>query len=357
MATLEFDQGLFHLEQGSQPVSSILTPYQRRMVQFCQQYLKGQPEFQLQTSGSTGTPKSITITHRQMQASAQLTIQTLGLSEGDRFLICLNTDFIGGKMMLVRGMELNAHMKIIPPKTSLLDYEPVDFIALVPLQIYALLASVEGLQFLESCSKVIIGGAPLHQQAAQVLCELSNDVYQTFGMTETVSHFALKKVSDKKPGPFKALPEVDLRLDKRGCLVVKGPMTDFQEVFTNDLVELMEEGQFEWIGRFDEVINSGGYKAYPPKISQAVGQVLERMGYDLEFVVFGLPNEDFGQIVALVIQGPPLVAQQEKELLNRLKQQLHTYEIPKKLMYLPHFPRTDTGKPRVEAIKAALANA
>ncbi len=291
-----------------------------------------------------------------MQSSALLTIQALGLSEGDRFLICLNTDFIGGKMMLVRGMELNAHMKIIAPKTHLQEYEPVDFIALVPLQVYALLASAEGLHFLESCSTVIIGGAPLHQQAAQVLSELSNDIYQTFGMTETVSHFALKKVSDKKPRPFKALPEIDLSLDERGCLVVKGPMTNFQEVITNDLVELMEEGQFEWIGRFDEVINSGGYKVYPPKISQAVEKVMANMGYDLEFVVLGLPHDDFGQIVALVMHGSPLIAQQEEELLKALKQQLHTYETPKKLMYLPHFPRTDTGKLCVKAIKAALAN-
>jgi len=291
-----------------------------------------------------------------MQSSAQLTIQTLGLSEGDRLLICLNTDFIGGKMMLVRGMELNAHMKIISPKTNLLEYKPVDFIALVPLQVYALLASAEGLQFLESCSKVIIGGAPLQQRAAQVLGELSNDVYQTFGMTETVSHFALKKVSVKKPGPFKALPEVDLRLDERGCLVVKGPMTDFEEVITNDLVEFMGEGQFEWIGRFDEVINSGGYKVYPPKVSQAVEKVLGSMGYDMEFMVFGLPHEDFGQLLALVMQGPPLVAQQEEELVKGLRQQLHTYETPKKLMYLPHFPRTDTGKPCVQAIKTVLAN-
>lgn len=351
---LEFDQGNYLVGQDSETESQKLSPYQRRIVSFCEEYLSGRSKFPLPSSGSTGKAKTITLTRSQMQASAQATIKTLGLKPGDRFLVCLNTDYIGGKMMLVRGMELGAKIRVTAPRSDLRHCEPVDFVALVPLQVYRLLESRKGRDFIKHCAKIIVGGAPLNSRSIRALSRFKNEIYQTFGMTETVSHFALKQLTVDPWKMFRALPGVALSKDPRGCLVVKGPMTDFREVATNDLVEIVDSHSFKWLGRYDDVINSGGYLVNPQKINHWVEQELEDMGHPTEFVICGIPHDELGQMVTLVLEGTPLLPTQEERLINKLRQCLHSYEVPKKIQYLSQFPRTETEKPQTELIKGLV---
>ena len=280
-----------------------------------------------------------------MVASAQATIQALELSTDDRFLACISIDHIGGKMMLVRAMELGARIKVLEPKIALETENPVDFIALVPLQVYGLLESSDGRDFLESCTKVIIGGAALKQWALDQLRPFSNHIYHTFGMTETISHIALKPISGNTDTPYyKTLPGIKIWSDERGCLTVNGPMTNHNTVTTNDMVELLDERHFRWLGRADQVINSGGFKIYPQKVEEAVKNLLQNEGIQAEFALLGLPHRKLGQMVILAVEATPWASNTRQAFLESLKTVLHPYEVPKKIMFLDNFPHTSSGK-------------
>ena len=345
MFTLELDEVLYDLPEISQLSLESFTPYQRRALTFCKAYIDGQETFQMYTSGSTGEPKSIALSRNQMQASAQATIQALELKSHHQLLTCISTDFIGGKMMLVRGIELAARVKLVEPSATLEDLQPPDFVALVPLQVYSLLQSTAGRSFLAQSAQVIIGGAPLNPWAEEQLKTFANPIYQTFGMTETVSHVALRRLSgDDASDYYHTLPEVKISGDSRGCLIIQGPMTNHNPVVTNDLVELIDEQHFHWMGRVDQVINSGGFKIYLQKVENIVKNLLQNQDYVGEFAIVGIPHTKLGQMAILVLEGPIWASNTQKDFLETLKQALHAYEVPKKIIFLDNFPHTSSGK-------------
>ena len=182
------------------------TPYEADALAFCRAWLSGQTEFTLHTSGSTGTPKPIRLTRAQMRASAHLTGQTLGLRAGDVALVCLNIRYVAGVMMLVRGLELGLPMTIIEPAGNpLAGFDPAnvrfDFTALVPLQLQHILDDTpEKLAILNRMKAILVGGAVVSPALEQALQVITAPIFSTYGMTETVSHIALRRLN----GPERA---------------------------------------------------------------------------------------------------------------------------------------------------------
>ena len=214
------------------------------------------------TSGSTGTPKEIILTKENMRKSANMTGRYLHLEKGNSALLVMPVTYIAGKLMLVRAIEIGLKLICMQPTSHISldeinrgisqDFTSIDFVALTPMQVE------NSIDFVSRCQKLIIGGAPLSEKVKQELFAFENEVYETYAMTETITHIAFKQVANQKyPNTeqvFEAFDEVTISQDERGCLVIDTPYDGLQ-VVTNDIVEIIDSRKFNWIGRADNVIN------------------------------------------------------------------------------------------------------
>lgn len=280
----------------------------------------------LTTSGTTGFSKNIEVSKQSMINSALATGVFFDLKPSDSALLCLPVNYIGGKMMLVRSFVLGLQIDLIAPSsTPLKDTKKrYDFIAMVPMQ------AEQSISDLHWVKKIIIGGAKISESLKNQLLPLPNSIYETYGMTETVSHIAAKKVQDPF---FTVLPNTSIFKDDRGCLVINAPHVSLEPVITNDLVDLVSETQFNFIGRIDSVINSGGVKLFPESIESKLSEHIKE-----RFFLIGSPDSLLGQKVVLVVEGP------RKELGDTIFNQLTSFEKPKEIRFIPKFKETESGK-------------
>jgi len=315
---------------------------------FCHQWLNGTESFTLNTSGSTGKPKAIRVSREQMVASARGTISALGLDTGSHALICLNTGFIAGKMMLVRAMVGGFSATVVPPSGQVghaLKTSKATFTALVPMQVQQLLATGTPNPF-HSLQQLLIGGAPLLPGMEQQLQKQETPhCFHTYGMTETVSHVALRKLNGGQAADcFTALEGVRFSTDARGCLVIDSPTAAERPLQTNDRVELRNERQFRWLGRADFVINSGGIKIQAETVEMAAGTFLHDMNRQYRLAALPSPHHVLGEKLVLAIESAPWPQERLEELHQQLKKNLPTFHAPKAYAFAPSFPETATAK-------------
>lgn len=280
----------------------------------------------MQTSGSTGIAKTIYVKKQAMVNSAIATGDFFELSPGDKVLNCLPVKYVAGKLMFVRSFILGLDMDFVAPTSRpLKNNETIyDFSAMVPLQAQNSLAQ------LKNVKKLIVGGAKINDELEKELLKLSTRSFETYGMTETVSHIAAKKVGDKI---FTVLPNVSVNIDDKNCLVIEALSISDEKIITNDLVNLISPTQFEFLGRLDNVINSGGIKLMPEQIEEKLTSLISR-----RFFVVGLPDLDLGEKLVLVIEGEKFDVDQS--VFNKLDR----YEKPKEIIFVPKFKETGNGK-------------
>jgi O-succinylbenzoic acid--CoA ligase len=315
---------------------------------FMRMWLNGQKDFDLQTSGSTGLPKTIQVSRQQLAGSAAMTGQALGLGAGTRALVCLNVAYVAGLMMLVRGMELNWELTMIKPSSNpLLDLPPdaqFDFAALVPMQLASCFENKETESRINSFGKILLGGAPVAVSLLRKLAHVSIPVYQSYGMTETVSHVALRKLnSPDLQEHYRLLPGVTFGSDERGCLYVSGPMTKGIKVQTNDLVEIVSQDSFIWLGRYDTVINSGGIKIIPDRVDEKIAAVFYDAGYNGSFFTWYQPDEKLGQKLILIMEKTDTDPDEDR-IINEIRKSVSAYETPKHVYFADRFIKTATDK-------------
>lgn len=342
--TLQLGNKTYFLEDLPQ-VSQPLT-FDERTIDFCQRWLSGQQQFEIHTSGSTGTPKKIFISRQSMIASANGTIQALGLQANQTCLVCLDTSYIAGIMMLVRSLEIGMNIIAVEPCANPFEgIDPngkIDFTALVPYQVKAILQSPQKI-FLNQLTSVLIGGAPLDHSTKLALQSCRSSFFETYGMTETISHIALMQLNGSgRSNFFTTLPGVAIRQDERGCLCIVTSYLD-NEIVTNDIVEMVDVNKFIWLGRWDNVINTGGLKVFPETIETKIEGIFVQLNITNWFFITGLPDERWGQAVSLIVEGK-LSEYQEEELKQILKSKLYKFEVPRSIICLPSFIRTDSGK-------------
>jgi o-succinylbenzoate---CoA ligase len=320
-----------------------IDPYFRQAWEFCQSYVLGKEEFVLHTSGSTGKPKPIRLTRAQMQASAQMTQRALNLKSGQRALVCLNVAYIAGTMMLIRGMELGLTMYVVAPSSQpfaeLPNDLPIDFMAVVPLQLQTLLETKQHSR-LNTLEVIIVGGAPVSSKLLTQIQQLSVPVFSTYGMTETVSHIALRKLNDPDASEsYTLLDGIEADTDEHNCLRLRGVVTNHEWIQTNDVVIFIDTTHFQIIGRIDNIINSGGIKIQLEKVERAIEQIWNRSE---RFFVWWKRDELLGQKLILVVENAQIA---EKESFNKeLQTLLNPYEIPKEIHTVKKFVETSTGK-------------
>ncbi|GAB3181617.1 AMP-binding protein [Telluribacter humicola] len=322
--------------------------YFRLAYDFLNSWSENQPHYQLHTSGSTGQPKPINLLREQLVSSAHLTGKAIQLPKGTRALVCLNVRYIAGVMMLVRGMELDWDLTIVEPSGNPLLQVPTeqvfDFVAMVPLQLSTILENKVTRKRVSSLGKVLLGGAPVGVALHKQIRRLNISVYQSYGMTETVSHVALRLLNGKNESEdFTLLDGVDFGVDQRGCLYVSGPMTLHQTVQTNDLVEITSDRTFRWIGRVDHVINSGGIKIPLDKVDQLVEQILYDIGCPFDCFSWFEPEEKLGQRLILVVKNRDVYFPTDN-VCNEIKQRESVYLVPKHIYFVDEFIKTPTDK-------------
>jgi O-succinylbenzoic acid--CoA ligase len=323
--------------------------HERSVISFCRQWIEGHSEFEAQTSGSTGIPKKIILLRQQMAASARLTEQALQLHEDMTAMLCLDPDLIAGKMMMVRCMVTGMDLLAIKPVANPLDHIPpgvsVDFAAMVPLQVTTVLASGRHRAF-ANIGVVIIGGGAVSNALYTAIQSLPTHFVATFGMTETLSHVALQSLNGpNRTEYFEALPGVQFSTDDRGCLIVHAPYLGSNPIITNDVIEIKSPTRFKWLGRWDNVINTGGVKVVPEEVEQIVSEFLSARSASNRFFVTGLPHPTLGQEVLLIVEGT-LEERVETALLMDLKATLDKHKAPRKVLYAEKFALTALGKIR-----------
>ena len=340
------------MEYCSQSLSDpSLEQWKRNVLHFIAELLDPRVrEFEQKTSGTTGDPKVHMLKKEAMELSARRTLQYFRLLPGDGALLCLPIQYVAGKMMVARAMVGGLNLQLVEPSGRPLKEwnDPVRFAAMVPLQVYE---SLEHGDSLTSISTLLVGGGEIPAALRRMLERISpTEIYESFAMTETYTHFAVRKiVKDKTESRFQLLPGTKIGLDARGCLVVDMPGITEEPVITNDLVEISNEGNgFKWLGRYDHVIKSGGIKIIPELLEQKIGQ---QLGYDC--LVIPEPDPRLGARLVLVVECPepaPPVAEWE----NTFSKYLSKYEIPKRIVVLGKIPRNSSFKYDRNTAKALL---
>lgn len=324
--------------------------YQKSIIDFIQEWLKGSDEFILHTSGSTGKPKAIKILREQMEASAFATDSALNLSEMNTALLCLNPEFIGGKMMLVRAMLFNWELVVVPPQANPFHFlqkenfysKALDFLALTPYQMKVILQSPER-EILQNYKSMILGGAPVDWALRQELQSIQVPTYATYGMTETVSHIALQSLNGvNQSDAFQILSGVEIRQDERNCLEIKAPVTLNKWITTNDIVEIFDNQHFRWLGRADNVVNSGGIKIQIEEVEKLIEQAFYKLNISNRFLVGGIPHPSLGEALVLIVEGEATFSQEK--LFQFISHKLGNYKTPKKIFYTHQMIETATGK-------------
>jgi O-succinylbenzoic acid--CoA ligase len=342
-------QFTWNIIRSNDPIPESLHAYEKQALLFCREWLQGKMQIDIFTSGSTGVPKTISLTRQQVVASAHATARALGLAKGDHILVSIDIRYIAGKMMLIRGLELGLTMTISRPVSYPFKYvsNPIfDFTSLVPLQLWTIFERYpDAVAYLNSMKAILVGGASLPLDIEEKIQHIKAPVYASYGMTETASHIALRRVNGlSRAEYYTALPDVFLKKDERDCLIVKGLMTNDQWITTNDHVELLSDSQFKWIGRVDFVINTGGVKIYPEQVEKKVERVFHDLTIKRRFVISSVSDRRLGEKIILVIEGELLDKLTEQFILNKLKAICTLYDYPQDIRYVYQFPETPTGK-------------
>nr|WP_315142293.1 AMP-binding protein [uncultured Flavobacterium sp.] len=300
--------------------------FQKALGDFLIDWFDDKSYIEMNTSGTTGAPKLIRVEKEAMVSSALSTGDFFDLNPGNKVLHCLPVDYVAGKMMFVRSFILGLDMDFVEPNSHPLEYNDVkyDFAAMVPLQAKNSLAKLTNIK------KIIIGGVKIHKSLEQELVKLPNEIYETYGMTETITHIAAKRVGERA---FTVLPNVTVSSNENNCLVVHAKKINPEPIVTNDIVEIVSDKQFVWLGRFDNVINSGGIKLIPEKIEEKLSTHIPR-----RYFVYGQADDVLGEKVVLYVEGEPIAIDEEVFSV------LDKYEKPKNIVFIPKFTVTATGK-------------
>jgi O-succinylbenzoic acid--CoA ligase len=314
---------------------------------FLQEWMSDHPEIKVQTSGSTGPPKSIHVAKNAMLASAYRTLRFFGLKPGMTALLCLPTSFIAAKMMVVRALLGQLNLITSPPSAHPLKglSTDIDLAAFTPMQILNELNKAG--HHLLHLKNVLIGGGKVDAQMDRMLQSQPFNAYETYGMTETLSHIALRRINGiGRQSAFVPLENVVIHSDHRGCLTLEATGITPGTIVTNDLTDIQSDGSFIIQGRADHIINSGGIKISPESIEDKIRHLIT-----VPFVISAIEHDSLGQQLVLVTEGEPL---QGNTLLNQIKHLLPKYQSPRHLYAMSHFPKTESGKTKRHAIAQAI---
>ena len=324
--------------------------FENDIEKFKERWLDPSPTMTVQTSGSTGVPKQMEVGKVNMWASAEATIQALGLQAGNTALLAMPLRYIAGQMVVVRSFA--APLTLIPVAPTSHPYahlhEAPDFAALTPMQVYESLKVPHERSLLRRTLCLIIGGGAISPELEQCLRTFPHAVWSTYGMTETLSHIALRRLNGPDASTaYTPLPGVEVSLTTEGKLQIYAPEINAERLTTNDLAELLPDGTFRILGRCDNIICSGGIKLQIEKIETKL------LALETPCQITAVPDERLGETVTLLYTDRTWTTER---LEQRCRELLDHYEVPRHYFWVEQLPLTDTNKP-ARARSKALAKA
>jgi O-succinylbenzoic acid--CoA ligase len=286
------------------------------------------------TSGSTGKPKNIELAKEKIQISARKTLEYFNIEEGSSALLCLSLETIAGKMMLVRSLigGLKLHVVTVSTNPILALKNPIDFVALVPMQLEA--AVDTAFEKLKSIKTILVGGAPVSEELIQKLKDKKITVFQSYGMTETISHVAIRKIGFETEEYYQALPGITFSSDDQR-LIIDYPEVLSEKLRTNDCVNLIDSKHFQYLNRYDFIINTGGIKVNPEEIELKLKPLLKQA-----FFIWFVKDVHLGQKIVLVVQEMINLKLKKKDFTHYLNK----HEIPKKYCQIKDFVLSKSQK-------------
>ena len=321
----------FDLNKSKAMLKNQLPDWEHDIFSFLVDWFSDSSHISVQTSGSTGKPKLISKNKSALINSAEMTGEFFRFEENQMALLCLPAKFVAGKMMLVRAIKWRLRLDYIAPKIQLqIPKKTYFFSAMTPQQMEANLSK------LSRITNLIIGGAPIPVALERKLVLLDTNCYATYGMTETVSHIALREISNDPNLVYQVLEGISINTDSRSCLKINAPKLLEESITTNDVVELTSSTSFIWKGRFDNVINTGGVKVFPEIIENKIAHLI-----NLPILIAGVPSVKWGEKIILVIESDIL---NTTEVSMQLKGILSKTEIPKSIFLVSKFIHTENGK-------------
>lgn len=332
------------LAAAAEQLQQDLPDWERKVWRFIQLWNDNRADaIAVFTSGSTGQPREILHKKKHIRESALMTGKVLKLTTNMNALLCLPADKISGMMMIVRAMELKMNLHCVRPAAHPLNELTAEhnlhFAAFTPAQVHSIIASTSARTTFSAIGKVLLGGENTPRETVTAIAHLPNEVYVTFGMTETISHIALKRINGTTPDQHYTVPDgIKISVDENERLIVTAPQLGVVQLRTTDIVSLVSQTQFDWIGRADNVINTGGVKVFPEQIEKLLLSDL-----NMPFFVTGIRDEKYGERVALVIE----TAQAEdadKEKITLAVSKLPKLQRPKTMMLCRQFVKTANGK-------------
>lgn len=338
------DLNSLYTEYGSQD-------YYRSVLDFLTIY-KNQDFFHSNTSGSTGHPKSIQIEKIRAEASAAISNQYFGISHSSHFLLALDIKFIGSKLLLIRAHIAKAKVTIVLPSLKFYedDYEQdFDFVSLTPLHVYSILENRPSA--LKHFKKCLIGSSPVSKQLDEKLRDLNIDTkfYESFGMTETLSHIAIRDISGHAQ-TFEVLDGYKISVTEDHCLSIEHPIVLPEKIITNDVIKILDPSHFQYLGRRDNIINLNGIKLNPEYIENELSTY-----YPEPFIIAGEPDDKLGEHVIMILKNNTSSLSKE-DILNKLRAtSLPSYCLPKEIYLCENWVETLSFKPIREEIKASKA--
>ena len=347
------------------------------------------------TSGTTGRPKGAVLSRGAFVASARASEQNLGWKSNDRWLVCMPLAHVGGLSILTRCLSARKPIILEPrfdPGAVLrtIRRDGATQLSVVPTMLDALLeADREG--DLRRLRFLLVGGAAASPVLLERAAERGLLAITTYGLTEACSQVtcqALRAPGTTEPGSGRALPGVELRIARDhgvwgegrlgrpedptvelgglaevhevGSIQVRGPnlMRGYWSgpdkpytmplapdgwFATGDLGSLDETGRLFVHARRTDLIVTGGENVYPAEVEQA----FERAPGVVEAVVFGVPNERWGQVVAvaLVLSASRMSAsEQALAAIANVSSRMASHKRPRLFAVLPSLARNATGK-------------
>lgn len=310
----------------------------RGLCEFLKVWFDDSPYMTVCTSGSTGVPKNLIVRKEQMMQSARMTCEFLNLRKGDSALLCMNLRYIGAMMVVVRSLVAGLNLILrVPSGHPLADvYEPLRFAAMVPLQVYNTFQVPEEKERLHRTEILIIGGGAVDTALETGIQELPGTVYSTYGMTETLSHIALRRLNGASASShYQPFPSVQLSLSPDDTLVIKAPFVCDEVLVTNDVAQIYPDGTFTILGRKDNIINSGGIKVQAEWVEKQLRNLIP-----VPFVITSISDVRLGEAVVLLME--------QTDQADRIKESvallLPPYQHPQYIRVVNKIPLTENGK-------------
>ncbi len=333
-----FDQQELELFCSTQLANSTIAGWEGDIYRFILEWLSEDDFVVVQTSGSTGIPKILRQPKSRMINSAMMTAEYFGLSAGINGLLCLPVSYIAGKMMVVRAFVTGMNLITVEPSANPFAQltVPIHFGAITPFQLANSIVTVDETNF----GSLLVGGGEIPLDLERCCADLQTALYASYGMSETSSHIAIRKVNGITKSPaYEVLKDISISVDQRGCLVIEAPGLVDEAIVTNDVVRIIDPTHFEWLGRIDYVINTGGIKLFPEQVEKKILSLVSG-----RFFIAGLPDVLLGEKVVLFIEGESFIAAELKKLQKNLYLFLSRFEIPREIIFIPHFDLSDSGK-------------